>query len=144
MHQSILFLCTGNYYRSRFAEAVFNHHAEQRGLDWRAFSRGLYIDAVPFGDISAHTRNALFSRRIDLHHTGPKRVQLSSDDLEKAQRVIALDEDEHHPMVREQFPAWLGRITFWNVGDLPLLEPQEALALIESNVLALLDTLEEK
>ena len=39
----LLFICTGNYYRSRFAEAVFNHHAKQRGLPWRAFSRGLAI-----------------------------------------------------------------------------------------------------
>jgi protein-tyrosine phosphatase len=139
--QHLLFLCTGNYYRSRFAEAVFNHHAELCGLPWRAFSRGLYIDAVPYGDISANTRNALFMRRIELRHTGPVRVQVTSADLQKAQRVIALDEDEHHPMVREQFPEWIGRITFWNVGDLPLLEPQEALALIESNVLALLDDL---
>jgi protein-tyrosine phosphatase len=29
----MLFLCTGNYYRSRFAELLFNHLAKQRGLD---------------------------------------------------------------------------------------------------------------
>ena len=139
--QRILFLCTGNYYRSRFAEAVFNHHAEQRDLAWRAFSRGLYIDAVPFGDISANTRRGLVERAIHLRHTGPVRVQISAADLEAARRVIALDADEHRPMLREQFPAWLDRITFWNVGDLPLLEPPEALALIEGNVLALLDSL---
>src|SRR5262245_59358254 len=38
--KKILFLCTGNYYRSRYAEEIFNHIAEQRGLAWRAFSRG--------------------------------------------------------------------------------------------------------
>ena len=27
----LLFICTGNNYRSRFAEAVFNQHAKQRG-----------------------------------------------------------------------------------------------------------------
>src|SRR5205814_8470782 len=39
--QIVLFLCTGNYYRSRHAEAVFNHHAHAFGLGWRAESPGL-------------------------------------------------------------------------------------------------------
>ena len=37
----VLFLCTCNYYRSRFAEIVFNHKARKAGLDWQATSRGL-------------------------------------------------------------------------------------------------------
>jgi protein-tyrosine-phosphatase len=36
-----LFLCTGNFYRSRFAEIFFNWHAEQLEIPWRAYSRGL-------------------------------------------------------------------------------------------------------
>ena len=41
--RSVLFLCTGNYYRSRFAEIVFNSVAERMGLPWRASSRGLAL-----------------------------------------------------------------------------------------------------
>jgi hypothetical protein len=37
---AILFLCTGNYYRSRYAEELFNHLAKVKGHSWRAFSRG--------------------------------------------------------------------------------------------------------
>ena len=37
--KTVLFLCTGNYYRSRFAEELFNHHAERAGDDWIAQSR---------------------------------------------------------------------------------------------------------
>lgn len=44
--RTILFLCTGNYYRSRHAEAVFNHHAAAVGLGWRATSRGLALGEV--------------------------------------------------------------------------------------------------
>ena len=40
----VLFLCTGNYYRSRFAEELFNHLAIQRGLAWRADSAGLEVE----------------------------------------------------------------------------------------------------
>ncbi len=42
--RTVLFLCTGNYYRSRHAEAVFNHHAAAAGLGWRATSRGLALE----------------------------------------------------------------------------------------------------
>jgi len=42
--KTVLFLCTGNYYRSRFAEELFNHHAERAGLDWTAQSRGLALE----------------------------------------------------------------------------------------------------
>ena len=40
----VLFLCTGNYYRSRFAEALFNSLAKRAELNWTADSRGLATD----------------------------------------------------------------------------------------------------
>lgn len=52
--KSVLFLCTGNYYRSRFAEEFFNHWAEQYVLNWLARSRALAIERgkVNVGPIS--------------------------------------------------------------------------------------------
>jgi len=48
MSDLVLFLCTGNYYRSRYAEELFNHLARAEGLSWRAISRGaafaLFVD----------------------------------------------------------------------------------------------------
>ena len=61
--KDILFVCSGNYYRSRFAEAVFNHEATRRNLPWRAFSRGLAIYLVD-GDISPFTEMELQRRGI--------------------------------------------------------------------------------
>lgn len=43
-NRTVLCLCTGNYYRSRHAEAVFNHLAAGADLPWRAASRGLAIE----------------------------------------------------------------------------------------------------
>jgi protein-tyrosine-phosphatase len=37
----VLFFCTGNYYRSRFAQIVFNSVAGKMGLPWNASSTGL-------------------------------------------------------------------------------------------------------
>ena len=36
--KTVLFLCTGNYYRSRFAEILFNSVAGRMGLPWKASS----------------------------------------------------------------------------------------------------------
>ena len=43
-HRTILFLCTGNYYRSRLAEVLFNSVAGKMGLPWQASSRGLALE----------------------------------------------------------------------------------------------------
>ncbi len=43
-NKTVLFLCTGNYYRSRFAEILFNSVAGNMGLPWQASSKGLALE----------------------------------------------------------------------------------------------------
>ena len=135
--KEILFICSGNYYRSRFAEAVFNHAAIQREIPWRAFSRGLAIHLVD-GDLSPWTEAALQRRKIDRSLTGATRVTLGEADLIRAARVIALKEIEHRPLMRQFFPAWENRVEYWSVHDLDFATPDEALPEIETKVLALI------
>jgi hypothetical protein len=42
--KTVLFLCTGNYYRSRFAEVLFNSVAERMELPWKALSKVLALE----------------------------------------------------------------------------------------------------
>lgn len=138
----VLFICTGNYYRSRFAEALFNHHAEASTMPWRAFSRGLAIHHVPPGfELSLHTKQHLTRRNVDVRHTAPERRQLSQADLESSRLVIALKETEHRPMMRKLFPDWENRIVYWDVGDQPEVAPNEGLGAIETLVIDLLEEL---
>jgi protein-tyrosine phosphatase len=135
MESRVLFICTGNYYRSRFAEAVFNHHAEALGLPWRAFSRGLAIHLVPPEFLlSPHTHEHLASRAIQVRHTAPGRAQLTEEDLTSSEIVIALKDDEHRPMIRKLFPHWEDRIVFWDIADQPEQRPNEGLAATEKMV----------
>jgi protein-tyrosine phosphatase len=137
----LLFVCTGNYYRSRFAEAVFNHRAEAAGLPWRAFSRGLFPGWVEdHNDLSPYTRSALAEREIPLHHTGQKRTQLTQEDLDRADHTILLKKTEHHPMMLKAFPELADRVEYWEVHDIDFAEPEEALPEIEQ----LVETLVEK
>ena len=137
VNNRILFICTGNYYRSRFAEAVFNHHAELSQIPWTAFSRGLAVHLAE-GYLSPVTLQALDDRKIQLRHTGTDRNQLSESDLLHSSRRIALDRNEHLAMMRGQFPAWAERIEYWDVPDILFQSPAIALSEIEHRTLELL------
>ena len=137
----ILFICTGNYYRSRFAEALFNFHAEARALRWRAFSRGVDIDLAPPG-LSPHTTHELQARGIPFHHTTPERHPLTAADLTRASRIIALKEAEHRAYLQRDFPAWADRVTYWHFHDLDCAGPAEVLPAIATAVETLLAELE--
>jgi protein-tyrosine phosphatase len=139
--REILFICTGNYYRSRFSEALFNHEASRRGLDWRAFSRGLAIHLAPPG-LSLHTLRRMQERGIprDATDTNPEQVQEA--DFQRAARIVALKETEHRPLMARLHPAWEKRITYWEISDLDVATADVTLAAIEAKVLALIDELE--
>jgi len=135
---TILFICTGNYYRSRYAEAVFNHLCQTQGIDAQAFSRGLAIHLVE-GDISPHTEKVMGEQGLDLSLTGPTRVSVTQPDLERADRIIALKEAEHRFMMREQFPDWEDRVEYWTVHDLDADVPENALPQIQQKVRSLVE-----
>jgi protein-tyrosine phosphatase len=145
MQKKMLFLCTGNYYRSRFAEELFNHLARAAGVQWSADSRALAIERGIFniGPISPDTARAIRQRRIDLREPIRLPRGLSEEDLQASDRVIALKEAEHRPLLTERFPAWADRVEYWHVHDLDLSSAHEAIAEIERLVVGLIDELRQ-
>jgi protein-tyrosine phosphatase len=142
--KNLLFLCTGNYYRSRFCEEYFNHQAPRHGLAWRADSRGLAPDIAVFGNpgpLSPHTYQAL--NALGVIFEVPLRDPCSArpDDFVRADRIIALSRREHQPMVERFFPAYGAAVEYWEVGDLPLVSPSEALRAMTRAVHELIDAL---
>jgi protein-tyrosine phosphatase len=134
--REILFLCTGNYYRSRYSEALFNFEAERRGLEWRAFSRGLAIHLAPAG-LSPHTTRRMAERGIPRGMTGAEPVQVQESDFKRASRVIALKETEHRLFMAQLHPRWENRITYWEISDLNAATAEVTLEAIETRILAL-------
>jgi protein-tyrosine phosphatase len=84
--KTVPFLCTGKYYRSRFAEVLFNSVAGKMGLPWRASSRGLALErgVNNVGPMAASAVKAL---------------------------VVALEHAEHLPLLQERFPVWAEMLT---------------------------------
>ena len=138
----ILFICTGNIYRSRFAEALFNHHAGRAGLEWEASSRGLQIDLAS-GILAPQTRDALLERGISLHHTARESTALEESDLTGAALVVALNREEHQPMMKQCFPRWADRVDYWDIRDVEFESPKRALPRIEGHVFRLVEILTE-
>ena len=135
--REVLFLCTGNYYRSRFAEGLFNHLASQLHLDWRADSRGLTLGRAEtdnVGPVSTHTLEAFRHRSIPIAEPIRYPKKATSADLTSADLIVALKEAEHRALMRQYFPDWERRITYWHVHDVDRAPPHLALAEIETLV----------
>ncbi|MCP5159288.1 MAG: low molecular weight phosphatase family protein [Gammaproteobacteria bacterium] len=144
---NLLFLCTGNYYRSRFCEEYFNHLASRHALAWRARSRGLAPDITVFrnpGPLSPHTYQGLNALGVVLEATLRDPLSVQSSDWVKAQHIIALSRVEHEPMVERFFPSYAPVVEYWEVGDLPVASPTEALSRMAGAVHELINRLHQR
>jgi predicted translation initiation factor SUI1 len=133
--KNVLFLCTGNYYRSRYAEIVFNSVAGQMGLPWRASSRGLALEqgVNNVGPMAVSAVKALEGRGLRaVVECGRFPIQATAEDFELANWIVALKEGEHLPLLQERFPTWAERVEFWDVDD-----AADILVLIEREVMDL-------
>ncbi|KYC41087.1 protein tyrosine phosphatase [Scytonema hofmannii PCC 7110] len=141
--KKILFLCTGNYYRSRFAEHLFNWLATKQGLDWQADSRGLAIErgVNNVGPISRYALEALAVRLVNVTDDERFPKLASEQDFQAASRIIALDELEHGPLMNERFPQWAEKTEYWLVHDIDKTSALEALGQIEKNLFQLIEQL---
>ena len=135
----VLFLCTGNYYRSRFAEHFFNEQARRRKLAWHASSRGLQPSQENLGYISRDALDRL--RELGMEPREPLRLpmDLVSADLQAATLTVAMNEVEHRPLMAVRFPEWEERVRYWRIYDVDVVDADAGLAAIESAVMALLD-----
>ena len=132
--RTVVFVCTGNFYRSRFSEYLFNALAKKNGLYWRATSRGLKTWTTDGeGPISEFAAYRLTAMRVHFDRARFP-IQLAEIDLADADLVVALKKAEHRAMMIEQFPAWADRITYWNIDDLDCATADEALPVCESCV----------
>ena len=139
--KTVLFLCTGNYYRSRYAEILFNWTATENGLAWKADSRGLDPDPLNSGPMSHNTMAALRKLGIPFDNYRSFPLLATDPDFDGAHHVIAVKEAEHRPMIQRKFPRWLERVEFWHVHDLDCCGPEEAIPHLDREVAALVKRL---
>ncbi|MGY3527469.1 protein-tyrosine phosphatase [Bradyrhizobium sp. USDA 4452] len=139
----ILFLCTGNYYRSRYAEELFNHLARGENLPWRASSRGAAERGSPdnVGAMSVFADDRLRANGIVPEGAARYPQPCSLADFDGVDLVIALKEAEHRPLIERRFPEVADKVTYWHVHDIDVAQPAVALPMIDDLVRGLVSSL---
>ncbi|WP_084659705.1 low molecular weight phosphatase family protein [Vibrio sonorensis] len=118
--QQVLFLCTGNYYRSRMAEAYFNHLAEEHGLPFRADSRAILQDLSNTGNegkIAQPVIEILSAINVPCDTANRSPICVTVDELDAFDVVVAMDDDEHRPMIEKSFARFAAKVNYLTVGD---------------------------
>ncbi len=136
MQRTILFLCTGNYYRSRFAEEWFNDRATVLGLPWKADSAGLAENCwtLNTGPISPHTVQELRTLQVTIRGEARSPKDADPSLFQTANRIIAVYRREHEPMMQRRFPDYSELIEYWDLPDLDEVSPRQCLPKIRSQV----------
>jgi len=141
----VTFVCSANFYRSRFAEYLFNHLASEMGTAWHADSRGLRVGH--WGDVGAlshFTVDGLRARGVPVEDNPRYPQQLALTDLVHSNLVVAVKEVEHRAMMEELFPDWVDAVEYWDVDDIDCAPPDEALAYLEQRVRSLILRLQQE
>ena len=140
----VTFVCTGNYYRSRFAESYFNYLCDILKLNYIADSYGLaihYADelAEEHGEISPFSKERMESIGIPNFYFERDRKSLTKDAIENADLIVAMDKDEHTEMILEQFPTYINQFNFFKVKDVFDWEPKKTLDETQKKVEAMIN-----
>ena len=123
MDMKILFVCTGNAYRSPFAEALLKKLRPDVEVD----SAGLQV-VIP---IARETRDYL--KKLNAEHYLKSYPESLDEKNLRVYDVIVAMQPRHKSAVLRKCPECENRIVLWNIED-PYCEEQEAAEKIYSDI----------
>lgn len=141
---TVLFLCTGNYYRSRMAEELFNFWAELANIPWEAYSAGLREDMSKSpneGPISKHAVRMLASDGYPISSSDRYPRSVSEEELDANDIIICMHRTEHEPMLHKRFPEYDGTTMYWEVPDVQYVDPEVAFKRVKREIRQLISIL---
>ncbi|MFM8229917.1 MAG: low molecular weight phosphatase family protein [Chthoniobacterales bacterium] len=125
----VLFVCSGNFYRSRLAEILFNEAAEKLGMDWEAESRGL-LKTGELKGMSDHVVTYLRDHELSHLAVEPRDpLLLDVEDITAFDLIVGLCREEHEPIINKKYLSLAramvkaGRLRYWRIYDIPAPPP---------------------
>jgi len=116
---SIHFICTGNIYRSRLAEA---YCASRCGPGFRVFSSGIAAGLSQDAAISPYAADLL--AKYDLTRFAAKHWRRTSAELVRASDVLVFLESEHRQYCEDWIDPARQRIEVWEIEDVGPIAPE--------------------
>jgi|TARA_B110000467_G_C18175542_1_gene397632 protein-tyrosine phosphatase len=137
--KKVLFVCTANIHRSRFAEEVFNHLAKKSDKDYHAFSAGLKVGDFSYREIYYPALENLKNFKIE--PIRPKELSKHIDNviLEEYYKIICMDKNEHRPMVNANPRLSKYHFEYWDIVDIPKVDSTVSLPLCYEKVVKLFE-----
>lgn len=69
--------------------------------------------------------------------------KLSLHDLESADVIVLMDEDEHRPMLIRDFPEWEEKVLYWKFEDDYVQSPDIIMPALDKKVRSFMDELKQ-
>jgi len=117
----VLFVCTGNFYRSRLAEELLRGYAEQRGVEIVSDSAGLGPIPNPINIGAIRFEVIEYLKNLGVNPSGTKRFpkKCHAADLESSDIVVGMNEIEHRHLLEQQFADIVkDHVRYWHVPDM--------------------------
>ena len=123
----VLFVCTQNIHRSRFAEEVFNYLAKKSNSKHQAFSAGFRVGDYSFRTIYYPALDNL--KKLNIAPLRPNDFSKHIDDVDLSEydRIICMDEGEHKPKVLANPSLQNDLFEYWNIIDEPKVKSEISL-----------------
>ena len=139
----LCFVCTGNYYRSRFAEECFNSSAHKHSSEWRADSRGVGDLACleNSGPISKHVIQELQKRGYPITNGTRMPERLKKNETGHYDLFVCLNGDEHESPLLKEFGIPGEKILCWDILDDDKSPPEIEMERLERKLSQLVETL---
>ena len=123
----ILFVCTGNIFRSRFAEEVFNHLCKTKNVNATAFSAGLKVGKYRQRKMYKPALIELKRLEIIPSRSDEDSIHINDIDISIYDQIICMDRQEHKPMVDSNQFLSSYAIKYWDIVDMPKVSSQISL-----------------
>lgn len=135
----ILFVCTGNYYRSKFCENLWQYLLERFDQKGEVSSSGLKPELAllwkeAFGKVSPFTTRALKVIGVPVYDDSSLHM-LNQEEIYNCDKIVFINKEEHMNLLKDSgLRVPLDKIVAWDNADVDQEFPIESIFLMMINV----------